>query len=142
MNEKVLLKVLKYISIKPRTQKEIQNYLNRFELSSKEIEEIIDYLKRNKYLDESFLKESYIRSKVSKGFGRKYIRFKLYLRGIEVEDNEIDFDPDKVVQIVKRKYSKDLEEDKYKAKRKIFNFLSYRGFSKKEILEVIKKLFD
>lgn len=143
MDDKILIKVLKYISVKPRTQKEIETYLSKKQnLPDTEIQEIIDYLKKNNLIDESFLKESYIKSRVSKGFGRKYIKFKLAIKGIEVDDDEIEIDTDKVVEIVKRKYSKEIEKDKDKAKRKIFNFLSYRGFSKGEILNIMKKIFN
>lgn len=143
MDSEVLKKVLKYISIKPRSEREVKNYLvKKCNLSEAKIEEVLDYLRKNNLVDDSFLKESYIHSRVSRGFGKRYIKLKLAMRGIEVKDEEIKVDIDRVVEIVRKKYSKDLEKDREKAKRKIFNFLCYRGFSREEIFNIIKKVFD
>ena len=142
MNNKVVLKVLKYLSFKPRTEEEVKKYLRKIGVSSKEEEEIVNYLLVNGFLDNEFLKKSYIKSRVSKGFGRKYIKYKLSLKGLKVEDEDISFDLNKVVNIVLKKYGKYFEsQNKLKLKSRIFNFISYRGFTKSEIEKVIKEIF-
>jgi len=51
---------------------------------------------------------------------------------------------EKVTEIIKRKYGKELEAtnqlERKKTINKIFNFLSYRGFSSDEIKEIIRKI--
>lgn len=139
-----MVRVLKYISIKPRTRKEVKDYIDKkFHLSEKDIDEVIEYLSRNGFLDDEFIKTSYISSKTAKGFGRKYIKYKLLSKGVKVGDDEISINLDKIVDIVKKKYGKEVnEENLVKVKSKVFNFLSYRGFTKKEIDEIMKKVFD
>ncbi|MFN4244840.1 MAG: regulatory protein RecX [Brevinematia bacterium] len=142
VNNDILSRVFRYISFKPRTKQEVRKYLTRFNVSDEEVEKIIDYLSSNNLLDEDFVKSSYIDSRVSRGFGRRYIKHKLSSRGIEVEDGEIHFDLDRIVDVVLKRYRSYFgSEENLKLRSRIFNFLSYRGFTKDEINLVLKKIF-
>lgn len=136
-------RVLRYISIKLRTTKEIENYLRtKLRLPEGEISKILDYLKDAGFLDDEFVKDAFIKSRTSKGFGAKYIKQKLLSRGIDVKE-DINTDIDKMVSIVLRRYDPTRsKEDKLKLKAKIYRFLSYRGLKYDEINEVMKRVFN
>ncbi|MEN2998069.1 MAG: RecX family transcriptional regulator [Brevinematia bacterium] len=144
MDKKILGRVYKYLSLKPRTKKEVKEYiLRKFNLPLSEVENIVNYLCKNGFIDDDFVKESYVHSRILKGFGRKYIKHKLMLRGIRVEDNEITLDIDRVVGVVLRRYGKEIAEgDRVKIKAKIHRFLLRRGFSKNEVNLIISKILD
>lgn len=136
-------KVLRYISIKLRTTREVEDYLRtRLKLSEEEVSKVLKYLKDSGFLDDEFVKDTVIRSKISKGFGARYIKQKLLSRGIDVKE-DIKTDIEKVVSIVLRRYNPmQSKEDKTKLKTKIYRFLSYRGLRHDEINEVMKRVFD
>ncbi|MCX8028844.1 MAG: RecX family transcriptional regulator [Brevinematales bacterium] len=143
MNKDILLKTLRYVSIKPRTSKEIQDYLEKkLNLNKEVINEVLEYLKQNGYIDDEFIKDSIIRSKISKGFGPNYIKMKLLSRGLS-SNLEIEPNINKAVEIVKRKYSSELHSGyNQKVVSKIIRFLSYRGFTPSQISEILKKVIE
>lgn len=142
MSRDTLARVLRYISLKPRTRKEIEEYMSRkLNLSEEEKRRVIASLQESGLIDDEFAKQSYIRSRVAKGFGRKYIKHKLSLKGIKAEDEEIQTDLGKVTEIVLRRYGERIRgEERSKVLAKVYNFLSYRGFSREEILEVMRRI--
>lgn len=145
MNSEVLRKVLRYISFKPRTQKEIRKYLKqKLMLDGSQVEEVLGYLKEHNFIDDEYYKSVYLSSKVEKGFGYHYIKHKLRQKGIDVNQDEVSINFEKVVDIVIKRYGKKIKENKAKAINIVVGFLSYRGFKKDEIskilIEVYKKL--
>ncbi|MGC8869786.1 MAG: regulatory protein RecX [Brevinematia bacterium] len=143
MNGEVIKKVLKYISFKPRTEREVIDYLKqKLILDDKDISEVIKYLKDSGFIDDDYYKSVYISSKVERGFGPKYIRHKLKGKGIYINDSEVNVNFERIVEIIIRRYGKRLIENKSKATNSVVNFLAYRGFSKSESIKILNQVYE
>ena len=72
-------KVLHYIDFKPRSKKEVYNYLLNLDVDEKSINEIIQKLIKIQYLDDERYAQSYILELIRKSKGRLYILQNLLL---------------------------------------------------------------
>ena len=143
----LLFKALNFLSYRLRTEKEIQNRLLEETSDITVINEIIDYLKLNKYLDDKiFIKKYYDdKSKNNKWSSRKII-YELNLKGISKNDfYEIITDPSKNdynnanILVLKKLDSWREKNAKFELKNKIYRFLSSKGFSHDIIITIIEE---
>jgi len=146
MDEKSKAKnfVFKLLAKRYKTEFEVRNVLKKkFNLSEEEINEIISEAKSIGLISDEYFAKTFVESKINKGYGSRYIKARLKSKGIEL-DEPLSPNIEKVIEIIKRKYGKELEAtnqlERKKTINKIFNFLSYRGFSSDEIKEVIRKI--
>jgi len=146
MDEKSKAKnfVLNLLAKRYKTEFEVRNALKKkFNLSEEEINEIISEAKSIGLISDEYFAKTFVESKINKGYGSRYIKARLKSKGIEL-DEPLRPNIEKVIEIIKRKYGKELETtnqlERKKTMNKIFNFLSYRGFSSDEIKEVIRKI--
>ena len=79
-------KVLHYIDFKPRTTKEVKDYLAKTGLSEGEITKIIKKLIDIKYLDDERYLNGYLQEFIKKAKGRNYIIQTLLSKGIDKQD--------------------------------------------------------
>ena len=137
-------KALKYITKKLRTEKEIENYLKK-DYTIKTINETIDKLKENGYLDKELYLKSYLADQVNLGMmGPNEIKnnlIKLGFREDEVNDKLQDIKDDiwldKIRRHVKKKINSNKSYGVNKLKEKILYNLMEMGFYKSMIEEVI-----
>lgn len=124
-----------YLSFKQRTQKEVSDYLLKYDIDSLLIPTIIDQLLEEKWLDDQKLVESLIEQNFSSGDKGPYIlKEKCRRRGISKSDFEAIIDAkdyallcQKIAQKLLKKYENKLPQ---KALRdKIIQSLSAKGFS-------------
>jgi len=146
MDEKSKAKnfVFKLLAKRYKTEFEVKNALKKkFNLSEEEIDEIISEAKSIGLISDEYFAKTFVESKINKGYGSRYIKATLKSKGIEL-DEPLSPNIEKVIEIIKRKYGKELETtnqlERKKTINKIFNFLSYRGFSSDEIKEIIRKI--
>lgn len=76
-------KVLHYIDYKPRTKKEIYNYLKEKEVNIKEADKIVKQLLAINYLDDDKYAKQYIEEAIKNKKGPILVRFELQKLGIE-----------------------------------------------------------
>lgn len=125
---------LYHISFKPRTAKEVRDYLQKHEIDDKLIPEIIKQLKDDKWIDESRLVELTIEQNLSSGDkGAFVLKQKLMQRGIsssiiEPIMEQYDFTDlgQKLAQKLYKKYQTKLPNRALKDK--IIQFLNNKGF--------------
>lgn len=102
-------KALKYIFIKPRTTKEISNYLKRSDLDLASQEQIINKLTRYKYLDDEAYIKQFMAESMDKCLGRNYVIHTLEKLGISkfLINNYIDsYNEKDLVEKLTAKYQK------------------------------------
>ncbi len=136
--------IFKLLAKRYKTEFEVRNTLKKkFNLSEEEINEIINEAKSIGLISDEYFARAFVESKTNKGYGSRYIKARLKSKGIEF-DEPLSPNIEKVIEIIKRKYGKELENsnqpERKKIMNKIFNFLSYRGFSSNEIKDILRKM--
>jgi regulatory protein len=152
-------KALNFLSFRPRSEKEIRNYLSGKERpsfirkiipSEETIEKIISKLKEYKFLnDEEFAKWWIEQRTLIKPKAGRVIRMELKQKGIDKElvdellKNEKESDFEKAKKLAEKRMPR---YSKIKEKRKVFEklgrFLVSKGFNYDIIKEVIDQIFD
>lgn len=145
-------KALKFLSYRPRSEKEVRENLAKKKAPSSIIDLIIKKLKEQKFLnDREFTKWWIEQRTIVKPMGKRLIKIELTRKGIDkelideffegIEDivhNELEI----ARSLVQRKISKYKGLDRQKIYQRLGGFLSRRGFDydtiKKSIDEVLK----
>ncbi len=130
----ILNKAMTYLSYQPRSILEVKNFLNKKEFNNKIINLTINYLIDKKYLDDKSYAKLYIESKAKRKPKSVFaLRFELCNKGIDhtITDPILDKYDDrelakKAVEPKMRTWNGYPEP---KLKKKLMNFLQYRGFS-------------
>jgi regulatory protein len=81
-------KAVSYLSLQPRTVKEIREYLKKKEYSISEIDDAIEKLREYRYLDDVVYGVSFIRQAAGKGWGKNKIDRSLMEKGVSCTDVE------------------------------------------------------
>ena len=139
--DKQKTKVLKYILYKKRTEQEIKNKFSST-IDENMLEDIIEYLKEAKYIDDNEFIEKTINNYISlKNLSIKEIQYKLLSKGLDKKDIEdyilenkesLEKYEIKSIENIVYKKSATMEEDEIK------QFLLKKGYK----LEHIKKAMD
>lgn len=138
-------KVLKYISIKMRCEKEIRDYLKKNEIDN--IDEIIKKLKEQGFINERLYTKSYISDKTRlNNVGPNKIRNDLIKLNIDkniIEEELSNIDQDDINITLEKLVDKKIKSNKTYAgdvlKQKILNDLINKGYSKESILSILDK---
>lgn len=158
--EQIYNRVLHFLSFRPRSEKEIKDYLSR-KLVKKKItdeqliqsikEKVICLLKDQKLINDSDFASWWVDQRVTfKPKGKKAIRFELLKKGIDKEIIEqvlLTISSQQLTILAKKLVEKKIRLYQHlpviKQKQKLFSFLFRRGFdfnlSKTVIDEMIKK---
>ena len=123
------------LAMREHSRQEIYNKLQKKEyVEGVDVNELLDELEENNYLNEERFTESFIRYRASRGQGQLKISSELYSRGINktlineyLNRAEVNW-YDLAVQQMEKKFGKTKSVD-YKEKSKRMRFLSTRGFS-------------
>ncbi|MGB9911392.1 MAG: regulatory protein RecX [Microgenomates group bacterium] len=147
LKNNILEKTLRFLSFRPRSEKEVKDFLRRKKISSLKIDSIIYLLKKQGLIDDYQFAFWWVEQRGEfRPKGKKALIFELKKRGIE--EKIID----KVLSSLDEKelawralLKKEESFSRFKGeelKRKIFNFLSSRGFSFETIEEILKLSID
>lgn len=146
---KSLQKALHLISIRPRSAAELKDRFKREGYFEETIEESLDYLQKNGYLNDELFAERFAKSKLQKkDIGEAMLRFELHKKGISksIAENVIARiygetpELDLAVKAGKKKLRTIRAADETSKKRKLYQFLAQRGFSADVIREAMEKL--
>ena len=142
MNKAILHKGIDLLSRREHSKQELRNKLRLREFQDNDISIVLDYLIENDYLSESRFADSVYRTRVNKGYGKRFIENELAQKGvnsldIELAAQELEIDWYHQAEIVYRKRFNDIEIIDKKDKAKRIRFLQYRGFSTDEIFTVL-----
>ncbi len=143
---------INYLSIRPRSEKEILDYLkkkakNAPSLTDEIITQIIDKLKSYKFINDREFTKFWIDSRIkSKHKPIRAIEFELRQKGIskelideslkDVDTKDLDYDNAKKLAERKMEYYRNL--DPKKRREKVMRYLVSKGFS----YDVVKKVLD
>lgn len=147
--ERAKSRAINYISGKLKTKYEVRLKLRENEFSNEVIDEVLGILENEEYLNDRLYCEIFIEDKKRlNGYGKNKIKslliqkrisksiFEDFLDNFEYED---EFD-NAVKMGIKKLNLLANEEDKFKKKQKIINYLAYRGFSFDVINDVLKEI--
>lgn len=125
---------------------DIRNKILKKGFSPKEANKMIEYLKKNKYLDDSRYAKAYAVDKVRfSGWGRMKIRMGLRAKGIadahisEAMDYIQDTDYIEAIQKVMVAKAKSLDLKDVKDRQKLYRHMASRGFESQLIISQMRK---
>ncbi len=136
---------LNYIKIKMRCEKEIREYLEKKNIDNSTINDVVDKLKQNGYLDDQKYIKSYIFDKFNiSNVGPLKIKNELLKLGFKEEDIDIglsNLDKDKLYSKLDKLIDKRITQIKHYngsiLKQKIITFFIEKGFYKSDIEDIL-----
>ncbi|MCP4521055.1 MAG: RecX family transcriptional regulator [Cytophagales bacterium] len=141
------LKMAKYCSYQDRCESDILLKLNKYLLTDNEKSDIIENLIEEKFLNEERFARSYVRGKFrSNKWGRVKIKQALKMKGIDSYLINLGFEEIKdeeylqtLYALFDKKDAQEKEQDPYKRKAKIINFLLSKGFESDIVFSVVEE---
>lgn len=147
--ERAKSRAINYISGKLKTKYEVRLKLKENGFAEDVIDEVLDILEKEEYLNDKVYCEIFIEDKKKlNGYGKNKIKSLLIQKGISkniFEDflNEFEYDEefDNALKMgIKKLELLSNEEDNFNKKQKIINYLTYRGFGFDVINDVLKEI--
>lgn len=140
---------LRLLSYRQRSEKEIEMALRRKGYEEVNIDHTLDYLKRNKYIDDEYFAKSFIADKQNlNGYGYQRIKFELVKKGISKEIiesyliNDSDEEFELAMDIASKRLKSYSNQDKNTIWRKLGGFLQRRGYSYDITSKVLRTLLE
>lgn len=134
-------KALVYISKRCKSTKEVKDYLIKKGYLQVVVDEVTNFLKEYKYLDDEEYQKIYINANKYKG--KNLIKYQLISKGIDKESAQTSIDSignqEGVIQVLLEKYLRNKEKTKENIS-KAYRHLIGKGFDTEEVLRVINRL--
>lgn len=147
--ERAKSRAINYILGKLKTKYEVRLKLKENGFAEDVIDEVLDILEKEEYLNDKVYCEIFIEDKKKlNGYGKNKIKSLLIQKGISKNIfegflNEFEYDEefDNALKLgIKKLELLSNEEDNFKKKQKIINYLAYRGFGFDVINDVLKEI--
>ena len=140
-------KALKYSTKKIRSEKEINTYLNKFDIKDSDKDKIIKKLKELNLINDRAYTKAFINDKIHLSkFGIDKIKKLLVQEGItnniieeeisKVDNNEIKLN---LENKIKRKIENNNKYSNYELKNKLLNYFINQGYNREDILLYLEK---
>lgn len=137
-------KVIKYIGIRLRSKKEITDYLKKMDLSTEVVDDILNKLITNKYIDDERFSQAYIKDKYNFSNNGPYkIINELTKLGIDKDMaytytfDIITNEEEKINKLINKYVKSDKKHDWYYLRNKIYNNLINLGYSKEIVISIL-----
>lgn len=137
-------KVIKYIGIRLRSKKEITDYLKKMGLSTEVVDDILNKLITNKYIDDERFSQAYIKDKYNFSNNGPYkIINELVKLGIDKDMaytytfDIITNEEEKINKLINKYVKSDKKHDWYYLRNKIYNNLINLGYSKEIVINIL-----
>lgn len=137
-------KVIKYIGIRLRSKKEITDYLKKMDLSIEVVDDILNKLITNKYIDDERFSQAYIKDKYNFSNNGPYkIINELVKLGIDKDIaytytfDIITNEEEKINKLINKYVKSDKKHDWYYLRNKIYNNLINLGYSKEIVISIL-----
>ena len=139
-------KLMRYCAYQERSPYDVMQKMRTWEMDAKAMEETLNFLQEEGFVDEERFAASYVRGKFnSNKWGRNKIREGLYARKIPkyiIEQALAELDEDlyaaQLVKLLEKKHAALKEEDPFKRKQKLALYAQSKGYE----LDLIWKLTD
>ncbi len=144
--EKFYSKALHFLSFRPRSEKELRDYLKKKNADDLIIRKIINSLIENKFLDDKEFAKWFIEQRTTfKPKAVRIIKSELKRKGITeeiIDDSELPAvnDLENAMVLARKRIGRYKNEDAKKKYEKMVRFLSSRGFDWDTIKEVIDRI--
>lgn len=147
-SKEIFLKAASYCAYQERCESEVRKKLLDLGARGYDIEELIELLKEENFLDEIRYAETFVRGKFRlKKWGRMKISQALMQKGVEdnfIHDALAGIDEqeylDTLYRLLQKKWISVKDEDTFKKKGKVFNYGVSKGFEPNYIWQVIREL--
>ncbi len=134
-------KALNYISIRDRSEKEINDYLYKKQYAQEIIKEVISKLENLGLIDDVKFVHTWIQWRASKLSSKIKIRQELMQKGIDSQIiNEALASIDETEEVAKAKELADKYAYRYDSRQKLMAYMSRRGYSYDVIRQAIEDL--
>lgn len=147
--ERAKSRAINYISGKLKTKYEVKLKLKEKDFTEDIIDEVIDILEREEYLNDRLYCEVFIEDKKQlNGYGKNKIKSLLIQKGVSksvfedfLDEFEYEEEFDNALKMgIKKLNLLSNEYDNFKKKQKLINYLAYRGFSFDVINDVLREI--
>ena len=147
--ERAKSRAINYISGKLKTKYEVRLKLKEKDFTEDIIDEVIDILEKEEYLNDRLYCEVFIEDKKQlNGYGKNKIKSLLIQKGVSksvfenfLDEFEYEEEFDNALKMgIKKLNLLSNEEDIFKKKQKLLNYLAYRGFSFDVINDVLREI--
>lgn len=142
-----LTKAINYISVRMRSKREVEDYLNKHEISKKDVNKIIKKLEKDGYINDSSFAISYVNDQLLlTNYGPYKIKNNLIKLGVPKEiinDNINKIDKDIVKERINKIIAKQLKIKKGSSnmlKIKLLNYINNLGYDKVDILNCLSSI--
>lgn len=151
-HEKDLKRAIRYVYLllktRFRSEHELREKLMRKEYSNNIVEEVIQYFKNYKLVDDQLFTQQWITSRLNRQFGSNRIRFELIRKGVDQDiiNDELNKECedisefDSAFDLAQRRAQKYKGLDKKVIQRRIYGYLARRGFNANIIYKVVNEL--
>jgi len=143
--------VLRLLSFRARSRKEVHDYLDRKGFSAPVSEIIVKEMEGYGYINDEQFAEDFITGRKAHGHGIKKVRYELYMKGIDeqIVDQKVaeHFDPDqdlaRIKELLEQRMARRAGIDQVEKKRESLMrreaaFLKRRGFQDNLIMKALK----
>jgi regulatory protein len=144
-------KAISYLARRSHSCQEMREYLRRRGFESDLIDDTISWLRGQKYLDDETFAEQWVDSRLRTApRGRRKLMAELQQKGIDrdlaarvVDENLPSEDEAEVAyQLLQRRKNRLAGEERLDMKRKVVNFLRYRGFSGAALIDAGNRFLE
>lgn len=148
MDEKIYASAIRMLAAREHSCFEFKSKLENKGHNADDIEEVVTQLLKDKYLNDDRFTEAFVRSKSNRGIGPIKIQLELQQRRVDSSliDEYLDFNQpqwfERATEVRSKRFGEILPVD-VNEKEKQIRFLQQRGFTQRQIMNVIKsKVFD
>ncbi len=145
--ESLYQRALRYLSFRPRSEKEMRLYLLRHEQDERVRELVLERLKANGWLDDQRFAAQWVENRVAfRPRGKKALALELKQRGIQATDidqavQELD-EEELAYQAAQKVLGRYKNLDQNTFRRKLYDLLVRRGFSYEVVLPTIHRCWQ
>ncbi len=143
MDAKIYAAAIRMLAGREHSGFELRNKLKRKSYNDNDIEEVIEHLIKDKYLNEARFAEVFVNSKIKRGVGPIKIQMELQQRSVDESliDAYLDFNQpewfSRASDVRSKRFGHTLPTE-INEKVKQIRFLQQRGFTQQHIMSVIK----
>lgn len=147
--EKAKNKALNSLSKVEKSEKKIREKLSA-DFDEEVIEEVVEFLKKHELVDDERFAEMIVSNDLKfKRVGKNRIKQNLYTKGIKreyiesaISDIDSDVELENAIYLAKKRLPRIKDKDINKVKNKLYQHLSYKGFSYDIIKSAIREVLE
>jgi len=144
---KAYQRAIRYLGYRPRTKREVQQYLIGKDIPEAVVELVIEQLIEREYVDDAAFGQIWVESRTNHNpKGARALRHELRQKGLKTSDIDHaleDLDEESLAwQAVQKKLKSWKRLDELTLKRKLTSYLSYRGFGYDIIGQIYSRIWE